>query len=251
MSHRSACFHGCRPSAYSGQSPSVSLRPADASLPQAATARRSVSCEQEDGMTATASGALAVELHPHSRPQWVASYYPMVATPAGRWADVTWALHHHRMPTTSVPPERTRWLEVRSPDPDHPCYAGHRAWAARLAAGYAAALAVYDTETTEEPLSALDAQQLQAGTVVGSCRRARAQSFRSAARFSRSGGALRPSAPARSGRCCPTGRGTRSRAGPRAGRWAPGGPRHRRRARSRRSCRRRRSGTRASAARPW
>jgi hypothetical protein len=42
--------------------------------------------------------------------------------------------------------------------------------------------------------------------------------------FSRCGCGVRPRAPARSGRCCPTGRGTRSRGGPRAGRWAPGGP---------------------------
>jgi hypothetical protein len=81
--------------------------------------------------------------------------------------------------------------------------------------------------------------------------RAWVRSLRSVAGFSRCGCAVRPRAPARSGRCCPTGRGTRSRAGPRAGRWAPGGPRRRMRAQSRRSRRRRRSGTRSSAGRPW
>ena len=117
-------------------------------------------------MTISASGALAVELHPVSPTQWVATYYPMVATPAGRWAEVTWDLHQHLMPALSTPPEPARWLEARSPDPDHPCYAGHRQWATQLAAGYAAAMALHDAETTEGPLSVQEAQLLGEDTFV-------------------------------------------------------------------------------------
>ncbi|MEX5235846.1 hypothetical protein [Kocuria arenosa] len=116
-------------------------------------------------MTISTPGALAVELHPHSPTDWIATYYPMVATPAGRWADVTRTLHQHLMTTTAHLLEPARWLEAASPDPAHPCYAGHRGWAAQLAVGYAAALAVYDAEPSE-PLSLLEAQQLRAGTVV-------------------------------------------------------------------------------------
>jgi hypothetical protein len=110
--------------------------------------------------------ALALEIHPRSPTHWVATYYPMVHTPAGRWADVTWELHQCLLPVTDVPREPARWLEVRSPDADHPCFAGHRAWSTRLAAGYAAALAVYDAEATEETLTSQEAQQLRDGTVV-------------------------------------------------------------------------------------
>ncbi len=117
-------------------------------------------------MNTSASGALAVELHPASPTQWVATYYPMVATPAGRWAEVTWDLHQHLMPTASTPREPARWLEARSPDPDHPCYAAHQGWAAELAVGYATALAVHDTETAEEPLSVQEAQLLREGTFL-------------------------------------------------------------------------------------
>ena len=117
-------------------------------------------------MTISASGALAVELHPVTPTQWVATYYPMVATPAGRWAEVTWDLHQHLMPATSVPREPARWLEACSPNPDHPCYAGHQVWATQLAAGYAVAQAVHDTEATEEPLSVQEAQLLREGTFV-------------------------------------------------------------------------------------
>ncbi|MEX5235829.1 hypothetical protein [Kocuria arenosa] len=117
-------------------------------------------------MTTSAPGALAVELHLASPTQWVATYYPMATTPAGRWAEVTWDLHQHLMPTTSAPLEPARWLEARSPDPDHPCYAGHQAWAAQLAAGYVIALAVHDTEASEAPLSAQEAQLLREDTFV-------------------------------------------------------------------------------------
>ncbi|MHC5557762.1 hypothetical protein [Kocuria sp. U4B] len=117
-------------------------------------------------MNTSASGALAVELHPHSPTRWIATYYPMVVTPAGRWADVTWTLHQRLMPAIPHPPEPARWLDLRSPDPGHPGYAGHRAWSEALAAGYTAALATYHAETAEEPLSPHAAQQLRAGTVV-------------------------------------------------------------------------------------
>ncbi|MEX5259687.1 hypothetical protein [Kocuria sp. CPCC 205263] len=105
-------------------------------------------------MNTSAPGSLAVELHPASPTQWVATYYPMVVTPAGRRAEVTWDLHQHLMPAISTPREPARWLEACSPDPEHPCYAGHRGWATQLAVGYAAARAVHDTEATEAPLSA-------------------------------------------------------------------------------------------------
>ena len=117
-------------------------------------------------MTTSTPGALAVELHPASPTQWAATYYPMVVTPAGRWAEVTWELHQHLMPTTSAPWEPARWLEACSSDPDHPCYAGHQEWATELAAGYAAARAVHDTEVTEEPLSDQEAQLLREDTFV-------------------------------------------------------------------------------------
>ena len=134
--------------------------------PPAATGTPSSNCEQEEGMNTFASGALAVELHPHSPTHWAATYYPMVVTPVGRWADVTWVLHQCLMPTASTPVDPARWMEARSCDPDHPCYANHQAWATQLAAGYATALANYDAEATEEPLSSQQAQQLGAGTVV-------------------------------------------------------------------------------------
>ena len=50
-------------------------------------------------MTTSAPRALAVELHRASPAQWVATYYPMVVTAAGRWAEVTWDLHQRLMPT--------------------------------------------------------------------------------------------------------------------------------------------------------
>lgn len=117
-------------------------------------------------MTISASGALAVELHRHSPTHWVATYYPMVQTPAGRWADVTWVLHRSLIPATFDRSELTRWLEVRSSDPAHPCYTGHPAWASPLANGYTAALATYEAEAVEETLSAHDVEQLQSATVV-------------------------------------------------------------------------------------
>lgn len=110
--------------------------------------------------------ALAVELHPHSATQWVATYYPLVATPAGRWAEVTWALHRCLLPAAPDLLEPARWLEVCSADPGHPCYARHRAWSEDLAAGYLTALAAHDAEDTEEPLPIEDAQQLRESTIV-------------------------------------------------------------------------------------
>lgn len=117
-------------------------------------------------MTSSLFGALAVELRPHSPAHWVATYYPMVDTPAGRWADVTWALHQHMIPTTEDGPESARWLDLRSADPDHSGYAGHRGRARELAAGYTAALAVYQAEAVEGPWSPQQAQQLRDAMVV-------------------------------------------------------------------------------------
>ncbi|GAB2625723.1 hypothetical protein GCM10009696_34630 [Kocuria himachalensis] len=117
-------------------------------------------------MTTSAPGTLAVELHLASPTQWVATYYPMVVTPAGRWAEVTWDLHQHLMPATSALREPARWLEACSSDPGHPCYAGHRSWATQLAAGYATARAVHDTEATEGPFSDQEAQLLREDTFV-------------------------------------------------------------------------------------
>jgi hypothetical protein len=117
-------------------------------------------------MTSSAPRALAVELHPASPTHWAATYYPMVATPAGRWADVTWVLHQHLLPTTSGPLAPARWLESSSPDPGHPCYGRHRGWGQALAAGYTAALAAHDAETIEDPLSGDQVQQLREATTV-------------------------------------------------------------------------------------
>jgi hypothetical protein len=117
-------------------------------------------------MTTFDPRALAVELRPHCLTHWVATYYPLVDTPAGRWADVTWTLYQHLIPAPEEARESTRWLDLRSPDPDHPGYAAHQAWATQLATGYAAALAIYHAGTAEESLSPQEAQQLRAGTVV-------------------------------------------------------------------------------------
>ncbi|MCM3689382.1 hypothetical protein [Kocuria rosea] len=122
--------------------------------------------KQDSSVNAFTPTAVAVELHPHSRTHWAATYYPMVVTPAGRWADVTWTLHQCLMPTTHPPGKPARWLDLRSPDPAHPGYATHQAWRAALATGYTAALAVYHAEATQEPLLLHEAQQLRAGTVV-------------------------------------------------------------------------------------
>lgn len=122
-------------------------------------------------MTTSEPVPLAVELHPHTPTHWSATYYPMVTTPAGRWADVTWPLHQHRLPTTPHLPDPARqleaqWLEARSPDPDHPCYTTHRTWATHLAAGYATARTTYDTEAEQAPLHPQQAQQPHDTTVV-------------------------------------------------------------------------------------
>lgn len=117
-------------------------------------------------MNPSASRVLAVELHPHSPTQWIATYYPMVETPAGRWAEVTWVLHQCLMPAVHVRPEPARWLEVRSPDPAHCCYADNQAWGEALADGYVAALAAHDAEDVGEPLSIEDAERFRESTVV-------------------------------------------------------------------------------------
>jgi hypothetical protein len=105
-------------------------------------------------------------MHAHSATQWIATYYPMVATPAGRWAEVTWTLHQCLLPVTPDLLEPARWLEARSADPDDSCYARHQAWSEILAAGYLAALAAHDAEDAKEPLPIEDAQQLRESTIV-------------------------------------------------------------------------------------
>ncbi|MHC5560655.1 hypothetical protein [Kocuria sp. U4B] len=117
-------------------------------------------------MTISAPKALAVELRPSSPTHWVAIYYPMVDTPAGRWADVTWELHQRLIAVPVDSRQPARWLDLRSPDPDHPGYAAHQAWAHQLAAGYTAALAVHQAEATEEPLPLQEAQRMRDTSVV-------------------------------------------------------------------------------------
>ncbi|GAA1750408.1 hypothetical protein [Kocuria aegyptia] len=117
-------------------------------------------------MSPSTPRALAVELRPGSPTRWVATYYPMVDTPAGRWADVTWELHQHLMPNTEEPLGSTGWVDLRSSDPDHPSYADHHPWAPQLAAGYTAALALYNAAATEDLLSPQEAQQLRDATVL-------------------------------------------------------------------------------------
>ncbi len=119
---------------------------------------------QEEVIIASTAGALAVELHPHSPTCWTATYYPLNETPAGRWAEVTWPLHRVLLPLAPTLPEGARWLEARSADAGHPCYARHGAWADRLAAGWAAATATYRAAAADAPLSLHDA--LQRGDVT-------------------------------------------------------------------------------------
>lgn len=107
-----------------------------------------------------------VELQPHSSTQWIATYYPLVETTAGRWAEVTWMLHQRLMPIAPDSRQPARWLDARSPDPGHPCYANHQGGDGPLAAGYAAALAVYDAEAIEELSTLQDPRQLRDATVL-------------------------------------------------------------------------------------
>lgn len=120
-------------------------------------------------MDASALRAIAVELSPHSPTHWVATFYPLVSTPAGRWADVTWVLHQCLLPPAPYPLTSARWLEVCSDDPSHPCYADHRAWDGALAAGYATARVVHTIGTAGGAgveLSPQEARQLRQATVV-------------------------------------------------------------------------------------
>lgn len=117
-------------------------------------------------MTTSASGVLAVELHQHSPTHWAATYYPMVRTPAGRWADVTWVLHRRLIPATVGRPEPARWLEASSADPGHLCYVNHQAWRHALAAGYVAARAAHETEDTEGVLPLRDGPRRREHTIV-------------------------------------------------------------------------------------
>ncbi len=140
--------------------------PPDVVLPQTLTAVQPLNGAPERCMTTSTTGALAIELQPHSPTQWIATYYPLAVTPADRWAEVTWVLHQRLILITPGPSEPARWLDARSPDPSDACYANHRSWSAPLAAGYAEALAVHEAEATEEPLSSEGAQQLRDDTVV-------------------------------------------------------------------------------------
>jgi hypothetical protein len=117
-------------------------------------------------MNTSTTGALAIERQPHSPTQWIATYYPLVDTPAGRWADVTWVLHHRLIAVTADSQQPARWLDARSADPDHSCYTSHQEWRAPLAAGYAAALAVHEAEAIGSSLSPQAAQHLRHSTVV-------------------------------------------------------------------------------------
>ena len=117
-------------------------------------------------MTIPLPGTLAVELRPHSPTQWIATYYPMVDTPAGRWADVTWVLHQRVIAVTADSRQPARWLDARSAYPGHCCYTSHHTWREPLAAGYAAALAVYEAEAIESPLSPQAAQHIRDRAVV-------------------------------------------------------------------------------------
>ena len=94
---------------------------------------------------------LAVEITPCSLTQWWANYYPTVDTTWGRQVEVTTALHRHRLPTAARLQGPTRWLEVSTADPEGPVYAAYPVWGPHLAAGYAAALAVHEAETTLVP----------------------------------------------------------------------------------------------------
>lgn len=117
-------------------------------------------------MNTALSGMLAIELRPHSPGEWLATYYPVADTAAGRVADINLVLHEHPLPTARPLEGAATWLEADSPDPDAPCYASHEAWAPQLAAGYAEALAVYDTETVDAPSSLEDPDAVRAATVL-------------------------------------------------------------------------------------
>lgn len=120
-------------------------------------------------MDTTALKAFAVELSPHSPTHWVATFYPLVHTPAGHWADVTWVLHQCLLPPAPYPLASARWLQACSPDPGHSCYDHHRDWAGALAAGYATARVVHAIGTasaTESELSPQEVRQLRQATVV-------------------------------------------------------------------------------------
>ncbi|MEX5258112.1 hypothetical protein [Kocuria arenosa] len=117
-------------------------------------------------MNISTTGALAIEFHPHSPTQWIATYYPMVDTPAGRWADVTWVLHQRLIAVTADSRQPARWLDARSADPRDSCYTSHQTWREPLAAGYAAGMAVYEAEAIESPLSPQAAQHIRDSAVV-------------------------------------------------------------------------------------
>lgn len=105
------------------------------------------------------STVLAVEITPCSLAQWWANYYPTVDTAWGRQVEVTTALHRHLLPTAARLQGPTRWLEVSTADPKDPVYAAYPVWGTHLAAGYAAALAVHEAETTVVPPAPDDAEE--------------------------------------------------------------------------------------------
>lgn len=117
-------------------------------------------------MNTALSGVLAIELRPHSPGAWLATYYPVVATAAGRTVDINLVLHEQLLPTDLAVEGPAAWLEADNPDPAAPCYTGHGAWASQLAAGYDRALAFYDTETVDEQSSIEDPEAVRAATVL-------------------------------------------------------------------------------------
>lgn len=117
-------------------------------------------------MNTSLSGLLAIEVRPHAPGERLATYYPVVSTATGRMAEITLALHRHPVPAGPLGEGSTTWLEADSADPAAACYAAHPEWAAQLAAGYAQALAVYDTETVDAPSSLEGGDRLRQATAL-------------------------------------------------------------------------------------
>jgi hypothetical protein len=117
-------------------------------------------------MNTALSGILAIELRPHSPAAWIATYYPVLDTAAGRVVDINLVLHEQLLPTEHELEGPATWLEADSPRASAPCYADHRTWAAQLAAGYDRALDVYDNETVDEQSSIENPEAVRAATVL-------------------------------------------------------------------------------------
>ncbi|WP_222129295.1 hypothetical protein [Kocuria rosea] len=111
------------------------------------------------------SEALAVVLHPHTDTEWIATYYPLAQTTAGRKAEITHELHHHLLPAPPPNHGPARWLEAHTADPEDTCYADFPGWRTQLAAGYALSLTRYHPESIDEAGSD-DAAEPRDGMVV-------------------------------------------------------------------------------------